>query len=216
MPSLTPQRTVPRVGITGGIGSGKSTVCRIFANGLGIPVFYADIWAKQLLQADPALKAGVQAIFGPEAYGLTGAYNRPFVAQQAFADPQKLAALNALVHPAVEAKSLEWHQEMAQTGAPYTLKEAALMMESGSHRHLDFLIVVTAPEELRIQRVVARDGIQEEQVLARMKAQLPEADKVAAADFVIVNDGERQLIPQVLEAHRAILEKFRTGGAAVI
>jgi dephospho-CoA kinase len=216
MPSPTQQPTAARVGITGGIGSGKSTVCRIFKDGLGIPIFYADIWAKHLLQSDPELKAGVRAIFGDQAYTPTGGYDRAFVAQQAFSDPHKLAALNALVHPAVEAESLKWHQEMAKTGAPYTIKEAALMLESGSHHHLDFLIVVTAPEALRIQRVVARDGITEEQVLARMKAQLPEAEKVAAADWVIVNDGERQLIPQVLEAHRTILEKFKTSATAAI
>lgn len=216
MPNPMPQRTATRVGITGGIGSGKSTVCRIFADGLGIPVFYADIWAKRLLQADPELKAGVQAIFGSEAYTPAGEYHRAFVAQQAFSEPKKLAALNALVHPAVEAKYLQWHQEMARAGAPYTIKEAALMVESGSHRHLDFLIAVTAPEALRIQRVVARDNIQKEQVLARMKAQLPEADKIAAADFVIVNDGKHQLIPQVLEVHRMILERLKTDKVAAI
>ncbi|MFN0034287.1 MAG: dephospho-CoA kinase [Saprospiraceae bacterium] len=196
-----------RVGITGGIGSGKSTVCRIFHEALGIPIFYADIWAKQLLNYDPELQAGIVGIFGPEAYSPEGLYDRPYVAKIAFTEPAKLAALNALVHPAVEAESLDWHEFQAELGCPYTLKEAALMVESGSHQYLDFLIVVTAPEDLRIQRVMERDGLAEEQVRARMRGQLPEADKLKLADFVIVNDGSQMLLPQVWAAHQAILNR---------
>lgn len=196
-----------RVGITGGIGSGKSTVCRIFET-LGIPIFYADIWAKHLLNFDPDLRAGVTAIFGPEAYAPTGEYDRPAVARMAFGQPEKLAALNALVHPAVEAESLRWHQDRQAEGALYTLKEAALMIESGSHRHLDFLIVVTAPEALRIQRTMQRDGLSEEQVRARIRSQLHESEKVALADFLIQNDGTRHLIPQVMEIHQTLLQKL--------
>jgi len=196
-----------RVGITGGIGSGKSTVCRIFET-LGIPIFYADIWAKHLLNFDPDLRAGVTAIFGPEAYTPAGEYDRPAVARMAFGQPEKLAALNALVHPAVEAESLRWHEDQQAEGAPYTLKEAALMIESGSHRHLDFLIVVTAPEPLRIQRTMLRDGLSEEQIRARIRNQLPESEKVALADFLIQNDGTRHLIPQVMDIHQALLQKL--------
>jgi dephospho-CoA kinase len=196
-----------RVGITGGIGSGKSTVCRIFREAFGIPVLYADILAKRLLTFDPDLQAGIIEIFGEEAYTLEGDYNRPYVASIAFADPAKLTALNALVHPAVEAESLEWHTRQARSGAPYTLKEAALMIESGSHQHLDCLIVVAAPEALRIERVMVRDGLNEAQVRARMASQLPEAEKVKLADFVIVNDGERMLLPQVWDLHRKILAR---------
>lgn len=194
-----------RVGITGGIGSGKSTVCRIFHDALGIPVFYADIWAKKLISFDPALRKGIVGIFGPEAYTSDGEYNRTYVARIAFSDPAKLAALNALVHPAVEAESREWHHNQAELGFPYTLKEAALMVESGSHEHLDFLIVVTAPEDLRIQRVIQRDGVTEEQVRARMEGQLSEIEKLKLADFIIVNDGSQLLIPQVWEVHQAVL-----------
>ncbi len=202
---LTPHPCL-RVGITGGIGSGKSTVCHIFET-LGIPVFYADTEAKHLLNTDPALRAGVTAIFGPEAYTPEGEYNRPAVARMAFGQPEKLAALNALVHPAVEAESRDWHERQAALGVPYTLKEAALMVESGGHLHLDVLIVVTAPEPLRIQRVVQRDGLTEEQVRARIRNQLPEAEKVKWADFLIQNDGVQHLIPQVLAIHQQLVQK---------
>lgn len=200
------QRICPRVGITGGIGSGKTTVCQIF-EALGIPVYYADDWAKWLINNEETLKKGMVEIFGAEAYTPDGAYDRPFVAKVVFENKQKLAALNALVHPAVERHSRSWHEVQAASGVPYTLKEAALIIESGSHQFLDFLIVVTAPEALRIQRVVRRDGVKEEQVRARMANQMPEAEKVALADFVIVNDGTQALIPQVWRIHRAILAK---------
>lgn len=203
--------SVPRVGITGGIGSGKSTVCRIFHEALGIPIFYADIWAKKLLNYDPELRKSVVAIFGPEAYTEDESYNRAFVAQEAFADPAKLAALNALVHPAVEAESREWHNHQVELGFPYTLKEAALMVESGSHLHLDYMIVVIAPEALRIQRVVDRDKLTEEQVKARIRGQLPEAEKVKLADFVLVNDGSELLLPQIWAVHQAILTGSQKG-----
>jgi len=201
-------RICPRVGITGGIGSGKTTVCQIFGS-LGIPVYYADDWAKWLINNEDALKKGIVEIFGAEAYLPDGAYNRPFVAKVVFENKQKLAALNALVHPAVEHHSRSWHEVQAASGVPYTLKEAALIIESGSHQFLDFLIVVTAPEVLRVQRVVQRDGVTKEQVRARMANQLSEAEKVALADFVIVNDGTQALIPQVWQIHRAILTKRR-------
>lgn len=195
-----------RVGITGGIGSGKSTVCHIFET-LGIPVFYADTEAKHLLNTDLALRAGVTAIFGPEAYTPEGEYNRPAVARMAFSQPKKLAALNALVHPAVEIASRHWHEQQAVLGAPYTLKEAALMVESGGHKYLDFLIVVTAPEPLRIQRVVQRDGLTEEQVGARIRNQLPETEQVKWADFLIQNDGTQHLIPQVVAIHQKLIQR---------
>jgi len=197
--------TALRVGITGGIGSGKSTVCRVFQDAFGIPVFDADYWAKVLITQNTELRAGIVRIFGESAYTESGAYNRAYVAQIAFSEPSKLAVLNALVHPAVEAESLRWHQAQAEQGQAYTLKEAALLVESGAHKHLDFLIVVSAPVEIRIQRVMERDGVSEEQVKARMRGQLPEADKVALADMVILNDGEQLLLPQVWTAHQRIM-----------
>ncbi len=194
-----------RVGITGGIGSGKSTVCRIFES-LGVPVYDADHWAKWLLGNDPALKSAVEGIFGTDAYTEKGEYNRAYIAQQAFSKPDKLAALNAVAHPAVEAHARAWHEARTREGHPYTLKEAALIIESGSYKHLDCLIVVSAPEALRIERVVKRDGISEAEVRARIQRQLPEQEKIARADFVIRNDGQHSLVRQVLKVHKALLE----------
>jgi dephospho-CoA kinase len=195
-----------RVGITGGIGSGKTTACRMFQV-LGIPVYDADFWAKWLIERDAGLRTQVTAVLGPEAYLPDGAYNRAYVARRVFADAALLAALNAVVHPVVEQHSRRWHDEQAARGYPYTLKEAALLIESGSHRFLDALIVVTAPEEVRIRRVMERDGLGEDAVRARMLHQMPEAEKAALADFVLVNDGQRPLIPQVWRTHRALLAR---------
>ena len=199
------QKRALRAGITGGIGSGKSTVCRMFGV-LGVPVYDADAWAKWLIGHDPQLIGGIKEIFGPEAYTEEG-YNRAFVAGIVFKDREKLAALNALVHPAVERHSRNWHETQEAAGARYTLKEAALMVESGSHKHLDVLIVVAAPEDLRIRRVMQRDGLTEAQVRARMASQMPEPEKIALADYVITNDERQMLIPQVWKLHCALLEK---------
>lgn len=197
-----------RVGITGGIGSGKTTVCRIFES-LGVPVYDADYWAKWLLNHDPALVKSVREIFGEGAYDASGAYDRAFVAREAFQNREKLLALNAVAHPAVEQHSRAWHAEQTKQGALYTLKEAALMIESGGHRHMDFLIVVSAPEEIRIQRVMERDGASEDQVRARMQHQMPAAEKEALADALIVNDGQHSLVQQVWQLHQILLERAK-------
>ncbi len=195
-----------RVGITGGIGSGKTTVCRLFEV-LGIPVYNADAWAKWLIAHDPKVRADVTALLGQEAYLPDGTYQRAYVAARVFADAHLLQALNAIVHPAVERHSRQWHETQAAKGCPYTLKEAALLVESGSHRFLDALIVVCAPEAVRLQRVMQRDGLSEAEVRARMQRQLPEADKVTLADFVVLNDGQHPLIPQVWKIHRALVKR---------
>lgn len=174
---------------------------------LGAPVYDADYWAKWLIEHDENTKKGVTDIFGPEAYDAAGAYQRAWVAGIVFQDPAKLAALNAVVHPAVEQHGRAWHEEWAQKGAAYTIKEAALMIESGSYKHLDFLIVVTAPEALRIRRVCHRDQLSEEQVRARIRRQMPESEKIKLADFVIHNDGKQMLIPQVWKAHQLIVHQ---------
>ncbi len=198
-----------RVGVTGGMGSGKSMVCKMLHT-LGAPVYDADTWAKWLLHLDESIKKGVIGIFGPEAYDAQGAYQRAWIAGIVFQDAGKLAALNALVHPAVEQHSRAWHEDWARRGSTYTVKEAALMIESGSYRHLDFLIVVAAPEALRVQRVCHRDQLTEEQVRARISKQMPESEKIKLADFVIHNDGKQMLIPQVWEAHQLILQRIHT------
>ncbi len=193
-----------KVGITGGIGSGKSTVARIFEN-LGIPVYHADARAKLLMVENKELKAAIRQAFGEKAYTPEGLPDRAFLAGQVFHDKEKLATLNALVHPVVREDGERWHA--AQSGVPYTLKEAALLYESGSYRDLDLVLVVTAPKALRIRRVMARDGVDEAAVRARMDNQWPEDEKVRRADIVIHNDGKQLLLPQVMEVHHLLCRK---------
>lgn len=189
-----------KVGITGGIGSGKSTVCRVF-EWLGVPVYYADDRAKQLMTEDAALRSEIRTLFGDEAYLPDGSLNRAHIAGIVFQNEDMLRQLNALVHPAVHRDGEAWH--LRQT-APYTLREAALLYESGGYRLLDKMVAVTAPAELRIERVMARDGVDRSAVEARLNKQWPEEKKVKMADFVIVNDGTTPLLPQILQVHRAL------------
>jgi dephospho-CoA kinase len=191
-----------RVGITGGIGSGKSTVCRIF-EALGVPIYDADYWAKWLIENDPTLVAGIVDLLGPEAY-VEGRYQRAWVAARVFADADLLRGLNGLVHPAVEVHSRRWHEAQAEKQVPYTLKEAALMIESGAYKYLDQLIVVSAPESIRVARVMARDGLSETEVRARITRQLPDNQRIIHAQFIIENDGSQALIPQVWAIHQKL------------
>lgn len=197
----------PRIGITGGIGSGKTTVCKLFET-LGVPVYDADYWAKWLIVNDPEIKTAIITLLGPESYLADGSYNRPFVAKQVFADPQRRLALNQIVHPAVETHSAAWNAQQIADGALYTLKEAALLIESSNHKKMDLAILVTAPEELRIERVMRRDGLTEAQVMARIEAQMPEAEKMPMVDFIVFNDGHHSLIRQVWKIHQHILQKY--------
>lgn len=189
------------LGITGGIGSGKTTVCKIFEV-LGVPVYYADERAKWLLNNDAAVKENVIALLGNEAYS-SGELNRPFIAEKVFANKNLLEQYNAIVHPAVAEDTLSWNSQ--HLDEPYILKEAALLVETGSYLNLDKLIVVTAPENIRIERVVQRDGLSKEAIAARIANQMPESEKVKLADFVIVNDGTQSLIEQVKNIHQEIM-----------
>ncbi len=188
-----------KIGITGGIGSGKTTVCKIFES-LGIPVYYADDRAKALITEDSKLVEGIKNLLGDDAYRDDGSYNRPYVANIVFNDSKKLKALNELVHPAVAKDTILWHQ--SQSNVPYTLKEAALIIESGGYEALDYLITVWAPQEIRIQRVLNRDGVTRAEVEARMNKQMPEFEKLKKAHFVVINDGETSLVEQVVRLHR--------------
>lgn len=187
-----------KVGVTGGIGSGKSVVCKIFRI-LGIPVFDADSEAKRLMASDAGLIAAIRLEFGGEAYHADGTVNRGYLASQVFNDGQRLEKLNALVHPIAIRAGEEWAQRQ---DTPYSIKEAALLFESGSFKLNDYTILVTAPEAIRIERVVQRDGVSAGQVRARMQRQWPDDKKERLADFTIVNDGKQALIPQVLELDR--------------
>ena len=188
-----------KIGLTGGIGSGKSSVAGIF-NVLGIPVFDADTYAKLVMEKDDALATSIKNTFGEESY-LEGKLNRAYIANLVFNDPFKLEQLNALVHPATIMEADSW---MQQQKTSYVIKEAALLFEAGSASHLDYVIGVYAPEHMRIKRVMKRDNITAEQVMARMERQINEVIKMKLCDFVIVNNEQQLLIPQVLQLH----EKF--------
>ncbi|HFA48004.1 MAG TPA: dephospho-CoA kinase [Bacteroidetes bacterium] len=192
-----------KIGITGGIGAGKTTVCKIF-EAMGIPVYDADSRARAIMTDDIKVVEQVMDLFGADAYQKDGSLNRAYLAGIVFKDKKKLAALNAIVHPAVHADGEKWHASFS--GVPYTLKEAALLIESGGHKFLDKLILVTAPEELRLERVVARDGSTAEAVKARMDKQMPENEKRRFADFIIKNDGSESLVKQVWKVHRQLIE----------
>jgi len=188
-----------KVGITGGIGSGKSTICRLFEL-LGIPVYYADDRAKWLIQNDPTLKTNIVKHFGNSSFTNEGIYNRAYMADIVFNAADKLALLNALVHPVVKQDSQNWLARNASY--QYVIKEAALLFESGSYRQLDRTLFVYAPRELRIKRVMERDGVSREVVESRMNAQWPDDKKKSLANDIIYNDGSQSIILQVLKFHR--------------
>lgn len=189
-----------KAGLTGGIGSGKSTVARIFRL-LGIPVFDADATAKTIMNEDENLKSSIIASFGEAAY-TNGILNRNYISSIVFQNEEKLALLNALVHPAAIGAAERWIQ---QQNAPYIIKEAALIFESGSQEGLDIIIGVYAPQTLRIHRTMQRDKISREAVLNRMHNQIDEELKMKLCDFVIYNDEQQLLIPQVIALHEQLL-----------
>lgn len=191
-----------KVGITGGIGSGKSVVCQVFET-LGIPVFYADKAARYLMENDALLIGSIKMLFGNDVYE-GGKLNREKIANIAFRDGKILQELNHIVHPATIRYGHQW---MESQNAPYTLKEAAIFFESGSEKSVDIMIGVYAPRKVRIMRVMERDGVTQEKVLARMSQQMDEEEKMKRCDHVITNDGQTAIIPQVLALHEILLTR---------
>lgn len=189
-----------KIGLTGGIGSGKSLVARIFEV-LGVPVYYADAAAKDIMNRDKALKAEIIEHFGAAAYA-DGILDRKYLASRVFGNKEQLTLLNSIVHPATIRDAEKW---MRQQKSPYTVKEAALIFESGSQEHLDYIIGVYAPKPLRILRTMQRDGISRDEVLKRMSNQINEEIKMRLCDFVVTNDEQKALLPQVLALHRQLL-----------
>ncbi len=187
------------IGLTGGIGSGKSIVARVFEV-LGIPVYYADEAAKRLMQEDEGLKKKIIDSFGNQTYP-DGRLDRKYLSAVVFNDPAKLEVLNALVHPVTLNDARQWLQ--LQTSA-YAVKEAALIFETDAHHMLDYVIGVFAPAPLRIQRVMQRDQVSREEVLSRMNRQMDEDLKISKCNFVIINDEKQMVIPQVLAIHELL------------
>lgn len=190
-----------KIGITGGIGSGKTTVAKIFLV-LGIPVYYADDEAKKIMNENGELREKIAAAFGKDAY-FNNQLNRSYLSAIVFNNPEKLNLLNSLVHPAIIEAADKWLQ--LQT-THYSLKEAALIFESGAHQQLDKVIGVSAPKALRINRVMKRDNLNRDEVMARMDKQLDESIKLKLCDFVIVNNDQALLIPQVIALHQQLLQ----------
>lgn len=188
-------KTPLKIGITGGIGSGKSTVSQLFEK-LKVPVYYSDDRAKWLMNNDRKIINKVNELFSPMAY-INGELNRPHISAMAFSDKSLITKLNRIVHPAVFADFDKWVKAQK---TPYILKEAALLFESGSYLTLDAMIVVDAPLETRIERVMKRDAVSREAVLKRIANQLPDEVRNNAADFMISNNGD-PLLPQVLLLH---------------
>ena len=188
-----------KIGITGGIGSGKSTVAQVFEI-LSIPVYRSDDAAKRLMEEDEDLKRAITLAFGQESYR-NHHLNREYLASEVFGDEGKIARLNALVHPAVIEDAARWFEKQI---APYVIKEAALIFESGAEKDLDYVIGVKAPEALRLLRAMERDHLSAGAVRARMDKQMDERAKMDRCDFIIINDELQPVIPQVMDLH----EKF--------
>ncbi|GAB2601889.1 dephospho-CoA kinase [Spirosoma areae] len=195
-----------QIGVTGGIGSGKSIVCQVFRT-LGIPVYEADERAKWLTEHDPILKADIQRVLGTNAYTVLGQYNRAWVASQVFANPELLALLNGVIHPRVFADTTAWVNQ--HTGKPYVVKEAALMTQpAGVGNSLDKLIVVHAPISLRIERIRKRDPHRSEAEISHIiDRQLSDEERFNIADYVIENDESRLLLPQIIGLHEFFLQQ---------
>ncbi len=195
-----------KVGITGGIGSGKTTVCKMFEKHFNTPIYYADRRAKYLINHDKTLKNSIKQHFG-NVYHHNGRINRKILASIVFNNKEKLKQLNLLVHPRVRIDGNDWFDRL-KGKFPYALKEAALLYESKSHLDLDKIIVVHAPDEERILRVMKRDKVSKEQVLARMKNQLSQKTKMSKADFLIENIDKSQLFPQLQNIHDQLMNSI--------
>ena len=192
-----------KIGITGSMGAGKSTVAGIFKV-LGVPVFDADATAKNILNSDLELREQVIAAFGSETYK-NGLLDRKYLATLVFNNPDQLAKLNVLVHPATIKAADAWAKRCEEQGSPYIVKEAALLFEAGTNVGLDFIIGVTAPEDLRIARVMTRDHVTRDEVQKRMQHQLDDNIKMQRCTIVIDNNEKALLIPQVLALHQQFI-----------
>ena len=195
-----------RVGLTGGIGSGKSTVAKIFEV-FGVPLYYADEAARRLMNENEELKAKIREVFGNDIYN-NGRLDRATLAAIVFNDPKKLEQLNSLVHPVTftDATALLHKLEIAEPPVPYAIKEAALIFESGAEEWLDYVIGIYAPAPLRIQRAMQRDHCSAEDVMARMNKQMDEETKMQRCNFVLNNDEQQLLVPQVMALHDHLME----------
>jgi dephospho-CoA kinase len=189
-----------KIGLTGGIGSGKSTIAKVFET-LGIPVYYADDASKRLLSSNEQLKASVIQHFGKDIY-INDELDRKHLASIVFNNKEKLDLLNSLTHPIVIQDAEDW---MSLQTSPYVIKEAALLFESGAAERLNYIIGVYAPQHIRIKRVMKRDGLSTEEVLKRISRQIDEEMKMKLCDFMISNYDQQLVLPQVMELHKRFI-----------
>ena len=189
-----------RIGLTGGIGSGKTIISRIFRT-FGIPVFNADETAKTLMNTNPEIREELKQTLGETAYNSDNTINKTYLRNVLFNDKETLNTLNKIVHPYVINRFEEWYTQLS---APYAIKEAAILFESGAYKYMDRIITVFAPVELRIKRIMQRDGTTRENVLKIIENQLPDEEKMKQADYIIYNNGRQMVIPQVMEIHKQI------------
>ena len=196
-----------KIGITGGIGSGKTTVCEIFKL-LGIPIFHADQEAKYLQNSDLIIKNQIIKLFGEDIYTSEEILDRQKLATIIFNNKQALFAINEIIHPAVRQRFQNWTENFQ--AVPYSLYEAAILFESGYASDFDLNILVLANEKLRIERVINRDGTTEEIVKQRIRNQIPDNEKIKLADFIIENNADNLLIPQILKIDKLIREDGKT------
>lgn len=193
-----------KVGITGGIGSGKTYVCIYFSR-LGIPVYNSDVRAKELMNTSPLIRKKIIQTFSNEAF-VGEELNRSFLSKTVFADTKKLQQLNEIVHPEVKKDFEVWSKNY---NAPYVLKESAVLIENDIHKELDLIILVTAPIKIRIQRVMSRNSFTEKQVKERINNQLSDEEKEKYADYIIVNDGSQNIDNQINKIHNELLNKSK-------
>jgi dephospho-CoA kinase len=189
-----------RLGVTGGIGSGKTSVCRVF-NTLGIPVFSADPEARRIMEADPSVIEGINALAGRDLYQ-AGTLDTMVLAKIIFNDPEKLKKVNSLVHPVVFRAFTDWVKDQS---APYVIMEAAILFESGGNELVDKVLSVLAPEKERVERVMHRNMLSRDQVMERMRNQISDEKRIELSDYLIFNSENDMIIPSVLKIHFDIL-----------
>jgi dephospho-CoA kinase len=190
-----------KIGITGGIGSGKTTVCRVFEL-LGVPVYNADDESKKIVDNNKEVKEKIVSAFGKDVLNENGFIDRKKLASYVFNNKQNLEKLNSIIHPVVGEQFEEWVKK--HQSCPYIIKEAAILFESGAYKQVDEVITVTSPLELKIKRAMSRDRITREQVEQRINNQMSDEEKIKRSKCVIVNDEQRLLIPQVLKIHEQL------------
>lgn len=191
-----------RIGLTGGIGSGKSIIAKIFGT-LDVPIYDSDKAAKELIHTNSQIKTSIVNLFGKEAYQ-NDIYNREFIARVVFKDADKLKVLNSIVHPVVREHFKKWSEVQKGKGKSYCIKEAAILFESGAAKDLDAVIAVVAPADVRLKRVVKRDSLEAKQVEQRMSNQLSTKELIEKSDYVIHNGDQDMIIPQILTIHSTL------------